>query len=154
MKIISLLSSHTDTGQTTVAVNLSVGLCNKGLKVLVCNLNSNMKLYHWLGIELNQVKSVNLYPDLQEIMDHIYQSDLGIDVLYLGSHPEATIFESDYVLDMIQNLNYDYLILNPGERKEDLMIAAQLADNVIACTDLKHEDETCRLEKLQKELEV
>ncbi|MEA1962093.1 MAG: hypothetical protein U9N81_12650 [Bacillota bacterium] len=42
----------------------------------------------------------------------------------------------------------------PGERKEDLMIAAQLADNVIACTDLKHEDETCRLEKLQKELEV
>ncbi len=153
MKIISLISSHPGTGQTTVAVNLAAGLARKGLKVLVCNLNPNIKLYYWLGIQVREETSVSLTPDLKVIKSYIYPSDMGIDVLYLGSQPAAKTFQSDEIMLMIQELAYDYLILNPGGRLEDLMIAAQMADNVIACTDLKSEDEVYQMEVLQKGIE-
>ena len=152
MKIISLVSSRPGTGQTTVAVNLGAGLVGKGLKVLICNLNSSKNLYNWLGVQVKEETSVSLTPDLPVIKNYIYASELGIDVLYLGSHPTATPFQSDEVMKIIQDLSYDYLILNPGGRLEDLIIAAQLADNVIACTDLNGDDVLRRLERLQKEM--
>lgn len=152
MKIISLVSSRPGMGQTTVAVNLAAGLAGKGIKVLICNLNSSEKLYHWLGIQVREGTSVSLSPDLQVIKKYIYASKLGIDVLYLGSHPTASSFQSNEVMEIILDLDYDYLILNPGGRLEDLIIAAQLADNVIACTDLNSDDELLRLERLQKEM--
>lgn len=152
MRIISLISSRRGVGQTTVAINLAVGLVRKGYKVLFCNVNNNPGVYDWLDVQIVP-HEVQWQPYTDDLKQDIYPSFMGIDLLYPGSSPHVELFQDDAVLETIDGLPYDYFILNPGGDAEELLIAALLADNVIACTDLRNEKELDRLSLLQEQLE-
>lgn len=154
MRIISMMSSRPGIGQTTIAVHLATGLVRKGYRVLFCNLNTHNRVYAWLGLDSDiQTHELNWHNPAIDLNKEIYPCWMGIDVLYPGSDSRVGMLRNESLWGEIRALPYDYFILNPGGQMEDLMIAGLLADNVIACTDLKNEDELHRLSLLQNELE-
>ncbi|HHW61540.1 MAG TPA: tyrosine-protein kinase family protein [Syntrophomonadaceae bacterium] len=151
MHIISIISSRRGVGQTTVAINLAVGLLRKGYRVLFCNVNSNPGVYNWLEVKIEPYE-VQWQAEAKDLQRDIYPSALGIDLLYPGISPRVELFQNEAILNTIYELPYDYFIINPGGEAEELLIAALLADNVIACTDLRNENELHRLSVLQEQL--
>lgn len=148
MKSISLLSSHPGSGQITVLLNLAAGLGRNNNRVLIYDIGQHFKTYYWLRMNPFNGSWAEINP--LALSDFIYHSSLGIDLLSLPSNPEANFFIDNYA-QTIKKLNYDYLLLNISSC-EDLSLGINLADYILACTDLKADDEAQDLLNLQKEI--
>ncbi|MDD2587032.1 MAG: ParA family protein [Syntrophomonadaceae bacterium] len=138
MKIISIVSVHPGSGQTTITVNLASGLAHKGCRVLIADMGYNEKLYHWLGIKpAEDSKSIRV-------------SRMGIDLLNMTVSIDiatgAALFSPD-----IKQLDYDYLLVLPTS-KSDCYLLNELSVYVITCTDLSHSNDVADIISLENYL--
>jgi len=148
MKIITILSNHTGSGQTTVAVNLAVGLIRQGCRVLIGGLGETNKLHDWLGISSAHDHSEALYAS-EVFRDKIlWSSRQGLEWLELADHSCAALLCNPF----LHKLKYDYLLLNPTS-KEYCGLLTQISDAVMVCTDLSHDNEFEELKALEQYLQ-
>lgn len=141
IKVISVISKHSGNGQTTITVNLASGLLRKGYRVLIGGLEKNDKLFNWLGVKVIDSKGNN-------VSTPIVSSRMGIDLLIIRNESELPICLPD-----LEKLGYDYLLLQPASQENCRQIST-LADIVVACTDLGHDDELEELQDLEKFLQT
>lgn len=127
LKIISIVSTHPGSGQTTITVNLASGLARNGYHVLIVNPNYNDKLYKWLGI------------DPEQYSNGILSSRMGIDLLNMNLISSPALKEVDY----------DYLLFIPAS-EADYLLLSKMSDYLIACTDLSHNNEVADILSLEK----
>lgn len=95
MEIITILSPTPGCGKTTLAVNLASGLYHQGFKVLLITPAENPVMQQWSGI----TATTGLTPQ---------KSYLPIDIVFSYSND----------LDFKQFAEYDYIIVDAGNRKE------------------------------------
>ncbi|PKM78217.1 MAG: hypothetical protein CVU90_02805 [Firmicutes bacterium HGW-Firmicutes-15] len=131
MRTVGLVSWESGTGQNTVAVNLAMGLARRSKRVILVNLNHNMRIFHWLRTGASE----------EELsFDQIYSSSSGVDFVYPVTGLELTL----------EKLAYDYAILNIGG--DDTYFCEQgvrCSDLVVACTRLQSPVECHQLLDLQ-----
>jgi cellulose biosynthesis protein BcsQ len=131
MRTVGLVSWESGTGQNTVAVNLAMGLVRKGRRVILVNLNHNMRVFHWL-------KTAAAGEELS--FDHIYSSSSGMDFVYPVAGMEH----------VKEKLSYDYAILNIGrDEAHYCRQGVSRSDLMVACTRLQSADECRQLLELQ-----
>jgi len=140
MEKIVVISTHAGAGKTTITVNLAAGLAQKGYNVLIWDQGKNDFLYKWLRINKQDLEQKKLYTQ---------KSHTGIDVLIgdisIDSFSKADLFK-------IFN-NYYYILLDIDDKPGYLNLAIELADYIIACTDLLPADEPELLATLDNKIQ-
>ncbi len=147
LKIITIVSNHPGSGQTTITINLASGLARQGFQVLIANMGNNEKLYNWLGIISEYKMEAN---SKDNNSSPILASRMGIDLLKMTVKLDISS-DTKFLSADLEGLNYDYLLLLP-ESQTDCCLLNQLSDYLIACTDLSHPNEVADLISLEKKL--
>lgn len=148
MKIISVISAHPGSGQTTIVVNLASGLARKGRRVLIADIGNNQKLRRWLNLQLNQVQD-SITTVLEGRADlNIEKSNLGMDLVTLGHDYQEY---KDFVAQLLalKTSAYDYVLIHP-ELKEVTEMLPKIPSAVLICTDLKLGNEVEALKNLEQ----
>jgi cellulose biosynthesis protein BcsQ len=152
MKIISVISIHPGSGQTTVLVNLASGLVRQGKRVLIGELGPSPKLRDWLGVKPDSGLAINSAATLDNLQTSICSSRLGMDWLTLAtSRPDYLPVDS--ILTALAQTGYDYLLLHPATAKE-CRSSIHIADTMLVCTDLRRENELQEIQILQENLQT
>lgn len=150
MQIISILSSHPQTGTTTVAVNIAKGLQIRGYRVIMHAINGDHAPYDWLGV--SPVENNMEFNCNNEILPGmVTTSSMGVDVFLTDEQRDSKYY--NHVSSCLESQGYDYLILDLGSQQENLHIGASLASVIIACTNLLDPDEADHLGHLNKLIE-
>jgi len=149
MKTIAMISSHPGAGQTTLAVNLTSGLVQKGYRVLIGASGDNHKLYNYLGIE---AEPALLRPSQDTQNNRIQASRLGIDWLDLAPKPDKPA-EPASVFAIMENTDYDYLFFIPTSRT-DCDLLSKLSEHLLICIDFRSDKEVENLIALEKYLQA
>lgn len=146
MKTMAIVSSHHDAGQTTLAVNLTSGLAQKGYRVLIGAIGDNQKLYNYLGIEAEPKTALNS----RDKQNHpIPTSQLGIDLMSFKPRLDGSI---ELTLPILGNTVYDYLLLIPAT-KTDCSLLGNLFEYLLVCIDFNCDKEVEELIALEKYLQ-
>lgn len=141
LKILSIVSIHPGSGQTTIAINLASGLVRNGYRVLlIVNMNSNDKPGKWLGIDRDQHGS----PDNQ-----ILTSRMGVDLLNMNSCSEDT-GAKNVLAARLKGLDYDYVLFLPAYQSDSCLLNG-ICDYLIACTDLSHSNTVAEIISLEND---
>lgn len=145
MRTITIVSSHAGTGKTTVAVNAAKGLERRGYRVIIHGVGQNDNIYNWLG---------NLPASDEDNIDSgkIVKTSMGVD-LFLNESKQFDLGYYDQVHTMVESKEYDYLILDTDNQKQNTEIASALADIIIACSELAPDDEPQQLAELNHLIE-
>ncbi len=131
MRTVGLVSWESGTGQNTVAVNLAMGLTRRNKRVLLVNLNHNMRVYHWLRTAADG-EGLSF--------GRIYSSASGVDFIYPANDMGFAK----------EKLSYDYAILNiGGDDAVYCELGIRCSDLMIACTRLQSPRECLQLLDLQ-----
>lgn len=101
MKIIAVANQKGGVGKTTTVINISVGLAEKGKKILVIDLDPQNHLSRFMGYKTDGKATVS------ELIHHMLSGAVSI----LGMDSDSTsvlkrIFNNDYFS------TYDYIILD------------------------------------------
>lgn len=145
MRTMSIVSSHAGTGKTTVAVNAAKGLERQGHRVIMHEMGHSDDLCNWLGKTTASEK-------IKFNSGHILHSLMGVDILINDTEEMDLAYYND-VHALMEEQGYDYFILDTDNLKQNLVIAAHIADTFIACTELAPEDEPQKLARLNRMIE-
>ncbi len=152
MRILALASTHAGSGQITVLVNLASGLVRQGQRVIIGQLGPSERLYKWLGVTPGLPLSLRSDTAREDLKNHISTSSLGMDFITLAlsadDHPPL-----DLVAGCLEQLGYDYLLLNPTSMPVCHLLASSRA-KVLVCTDLQGDDEVQEIQALQDQLQA
>lgn len=139
-KVIVISSGKGGTGKSTLALNLSIDLCNKGKKVLL--FDADLGLAN-IDIMLGLVPKFNLYHVItgKKTIQDITISANGLDIIPGGSGVyELANLSQDRLKNILVQLGkldgvYDYMIIDTGAGLSESVITFLLAaDDVIIVT--------------------
>lgn len=140
-KVIVISSGKGGTGKSTIALNLSVELCQRGKKVIL--FDADLGLAN-IDIMLGIVPKYNLYHVVNEkksIQDIIIHTEEGLDIIPGGSGVyELANLSNEKLKSIITQLGrldnvYDYMIIDTGAGlSENVLTFLLAADDVIIVT--------------------
>ncbi|NLJ72465.1 MAG: MinD/ParA family protein [Syntrophomonadaceae bacterium] len=140
-KVIVISSGKGGTGKSTIALNLSVELCQRGKKVIL--FDADLGLAN-IDIMLGIVPKYNLYHvvnDKKSIQDIIIHTEEGLDIIPGGSGVyELANLSNEKLKSIITQLGrldnvYDYMIIDTGAGlSENVLTFLLAADDVIIVT--------------------
>lgn len=140
-KVIVISSGKGGTGKSTLAVNLSIDLCQKGQRVLL--FDADLGLAN-IDIMLGLMPKYNLYHVVtgkKTIQDITISTDSGLDIIPGGSGVyELANLSQDRLRNILFQLGkldgiYDYMIIDTGAGLSESVITFLLAaDDVIIVT--------------------
>jgi len=148
MKMISVVSSHPGSGQTTIVVNLASGLARKGRHVLIADIGDNQKLRRWLSLQPQQVLD-SITANLGSRVElNIEKSGLGMDLMTLR-HVNGKYMDPVAQLLALETAQYDFVLIHPGTI-ESTEILPRTPAALLVCTDLKLGNEVETLKNLEQ----
>ncbi|MDE6388321.1 MAG: AAA family ATPase [Lachnospiraceae bacterium] len=129
-KIIAIANQKGGVGKTTTAINLGIGLVNKGNKVLLVDLDPQGNATQGLGFEADDLE-ITISTILRRIInkDYSFMKDYGIlshpeGISLMPANIELSILETELIslffgrekvlqtyLDMVRN-EYDYILID------------------------------------------
>ncbi|MCX5779552.1 MAG: hypothetical protein NTV45_01755 [Firmicutes bacterium] len=152
MKIVSMISIHPGSGQTTVLVNLASGLARQGKQVLIGELGPSPRLRDWLGVVPDSCLATDSAVTPDKLKTNICSSRLGMDFLTWVTSPPAYL-QIDSVRTKLEQWGYDYLFLHPATAQA-CHSSTPIADKIVVCTDLRQENELRKLQVLDQNLQA
>lgn len=150
MKIVSVISIHPGSGQTTVLVNLASGLARQGQRVLIGELGPSPRLRDWLRVATDSCLATDSAVTLDKLKTNICSSRLGMDFLTWVTSPPPYP-QIDSIRTTLEQLGYDYLFLHPATAQA-CQSSTPIADKVVVCTDLCQENGLRELQVLEENL--
>lgn len=151
MQVLVLASTHPGSGQITVLVNLASGLAGQGKRVIIGQLGPSERLYNWAGIDTGSRSPLQSDFGIGDLAAHIVVSRLGMDFLTLAAG-EGDQSPIDLIQGYLEEMDYDYLLLNPTSASGCRQIALSNA-KILLCTDLQGENEVKAIQDLQDQLQ-
>lgn len=117
MKSLAWISTHRETGSTTLVVNTAAALVQMGCSVLVIETGNPDLICRWLDIPVAKLLNTSSPID----------TSMGFD---LTTNFSPQLWEQDA-------LGYDYVFIDSGIAFDEIEKASRLADYTLASTDLK-----------------
>ena len=128
--IIAVCNHKGGTGKTTTTVNLGKALALEGKSVLLIDLDSQANLSYSLGINASEKNIGDVIFKKATIKDAVIRKE-GMDVVPTNNslyQYEEAIIKNDYgyelLKDALQNLNYDYILIDCPPSQSSLNINA------------------------------
>lgn len=136
----AVTSAQEAEGKTTMSANLATVYAEKGLKVVLLDLDLRLPAIHRLFHFENKVGLVDYIKGDAELDDIIHHSK-GVDVISAGSHTPfpGKILSSEKMKDLLDELRkkYDYVILDtpPVLAVADAYLIGQYVDGfLVVCS--------------------
>jgi len=149
MRVLGVLSLHKGAGSTTVLVNLASGLARQGNKTLIIDLGFSNRLQEWLGIDSGTGLALQPGITLAELQSLVVKTKSEVDLLTTvwTDGDESSL---QHVLVPIENMGYDYVLLNPSITEACRLIPYDA--EMLVCTDLQGNQELQEIEELQTKI--
>lgn len=122
MEIVTLTNQKGGVGKSTTALHLATGLCDKGYKVLMIDLDAQSNLTFTAGADFNSTENTlyNAFKGNTDIKSIIQPVKLGLDIatggiLLAGADMEFNQIGRETLLkDQLEQVkeNYDYCIID------------------------------------------
>ena len=139
-KIISILNQKGGVGKTTISVNLSTALALNGKSTLLIDMDPQANSTIALGIEPEGGTGIHTVLDGRQTIEEVILNT-QIDSLHLvpshlnlgGVEKRLTsqIYREQLLKNTVQNLAYEYILIDLGPDLDNLAINAVYASNLI-----------------------
>ncbi len=118
-KLVAIASGKGGVGKSFCSSSLSLSLNSAGYKTLLVDADlGGANLHNFVGLKVPGVGLYNFIRERSSITDVIVQSPVGVD--FIGGSGDVlgmahiTKFEKIKILTNLQNLDYDYVLLDLG----------------------------------------
>jgi chromosome partitioning protein len=123
LRIIAVVNQKGGVGKTTTVVNIAAALAQKGLRVLVVDLDPQAHLTIHLGVEPQNVKqgvygvltqSVKIADTLEKVRENLWLLAANIDLVGAESELVSVVGRETIFREAIEPIrnNYDYIIID------------------------------------------
>lgn len=132
-QIISIVNHKGGTGKTTTTVNLGKALATHNKRVLLVDLDSQANLSYCFGIQPHEKNTGEVLFKKIKLSDVIIKKE-GMDIIPANNtlyQYEEAIIKNNYgyklLKDVLENLNYDYILIDCPPSQSQLNINALCA---------------------------